>query len=509
MATVTYRKMPKDKSVGAALVLTFFFGPFGLFYSAAWWAALLMLLGAIVSGVFTMGIGAGLFWAASMIWGAIAASNKHSKYGAWLATQPQTFVAQQPQGGPGYLPLAPASAQLPWSSGDAAQGLEGSPVGASHSEPVAQRSAREGAALRELKRLCDLGLITGQEASAKRAEILSRIFASSPDDEGTVAEEQTANDGSPTDGTRALPPVPVESVPEPMAEFGPGEEVACDRTPALEAAASSPVDAQDSHPGTGPEPRRGRSRIVTLGTLALVIAIVVALGTAAYFGHFRHRGTAAKPVPLASVTSAVAVKLVLPVKVLPTQVVGGQPLSYPSNVTVRVPKRWESGLAAYGVVGRVFVVPENWSDVVKAEVYQDGSSWVELIFRNGTLPEGDLVYSSDTAVVSVWRNASVFIPWVRKNWSLSGLGGSPPCLGPPHDNPWKSPGFAEHQLSPGLIEYRYKDGPGFWTIGVAHTSLEPGHLSGPIYEQLYVQTGARDRALARVAIESFLPQIGH
>jgi hypothetical protein len=36
MATVTNRKMPRDKSVGAALVLTFFFGPFGLLYSAAW-----------------------------------------------------------------------------------------------------------------------------------------------------------------------------------------------------------------------------------------------------------------------------------------------------------------------------------------------------------------------------------------------------------------------------------------------------------------------------------------
>ena len=42
------RTTPRDKSVAAALVLTFLFGPLGLFYCVAWWAALLMFVGAVV-----------------------------------------------------------------------------------------------------------------------------------------------------------------------------------------------------------------------------------------------------------------------------------------------------------------------------------------------------------------------------------------------------------------------------------------------------------------------------
>jgi RNA polymerase subunit RPABC4/transcription elongation factor Spt4 len=99
LPAVASRRPPQDKSVGAALVLTLFFGPFGLLYSVAWWSALLMLVGSVIAGLLTFfifGAGAGLFWAASMVWGAVAASNKHSKYCAWLAAQPQTFVPQPP-----------------------------------------------------------------------------------------------------------------------------------------------------------------------------------------------------------------------------------------------------------------------------------------------------------------------------------------------------------------------------------------------------------------------------
>lgn len=303
MGTVTYRKMPKDKSVGAALVLTFFFGPFGLFYSAAWWGALLMLLGAIVSGVFTMGIGAGLFWAASMIWGAIAASNKHSRYGAWLATQPQTFVAQQPQGGPRYLPLAPASAQLPSSSGDAAQGLEGSPVGASHSGPVAERSAREEAALRELKRLCDLGLITEQEASAKKAEILSRILASSPDDEATVAEEQTASDdASSEDDSPAPPSAPVDIQSESVAEPDHGEVVACNRAPVL-ATATEPVGLNEAESAaTYPAERRGQQRLLGI-VFTITIVACLAAGAAVVASWHGGSATASRDEAAAPITT--------------------------------------------------------------------------------------------------------------------------------------------------------------------------------------------------------------
>lgn len=76
----------KDKSVGAALVLTFFFGPIGLLYASVLGAFLLFVLGVAI-GIVTFGVGDIFIWAASMVWGAVAASNKHSRYQAWLVNQ--------------------------------------------------------------------------------------------------------------------------------------------------------------------------------------------------------------------------------------------------------------------------------------------------------------------------------------------------------------------------------------------------------------------------------------
>ena len=73
--------VPPRKSVGVALLLTFFFGPFGMFYSTVT-GALIMLavlfVGGFVVGVLTLGL-AWLFWGplvwfASMVWGCLAAS---------------------------------------------------------------------------------------------------------------------------------------------------------------------------------------------------------------------------------------------------------------------------------------------------------------------------------------------------------------------------------------------------------------------------------------------------
>jgi hypothetical protein len=74
----------KDRSVGAALVLTFFFGPLGLLYVSVLGAILLTIL-AIIVAVLTLGLGLVLIWPVSMIWAALAASNQHSRYQAWLA----------------------------------------------------------------------------------------------------------------------------------------------------------------------------------------------------------------------------------------------------------------------------------------------------------------------------------------------------------------------------------------------------------------------------------------
>lgn len=78
--------MPKDKSVGAALVLTFLFGPLGLLYASVV-GGLVMILTAVLVAVLTLGLGLLLVWPVTMIWGAIAASNQHSRYQAWLARQ--------------------------------------------------------------------------------------------------------------------------------------------------------------------------------------------------------------------------------------------------------------------------------------------------------------------------------------------------------------------------------------------------------------------------------------
>lgn len=74
----------KDRSVLAALVLTFFFGRFGVLYLSIPWALIWIVVSAVVV-IVTVGLGAFLIWPVSMVWAAIAASNQHSRYQAWLA----------------------------------------------------------------------------------------------------------------------------------------------------------------------------------------------------------------------------------------------------------------------------------------------------------------------------------------------------------------------------------------------------------------------------------------
>jgi hypothetical protein len=73
---------PIDKSVGAALVLTFFFGPLGLFYINVR-DALIVLILAIVVGIVTLGFGLLLLWPITMVWAAVTASKRHQEFEAW------------------------------------------------------------------------------------------------------------------------------------------------------------------------------------------------------------------------------------------------------------------------------------------------------------------------------------------------------------------------------------------------------------------------------------------
>jgi energy-coupling factor transporter transmembrane protein EcfT len=74
------RETVRDKSVGAALVLTFLFGPLGIFYVSILWAVVFIVL-AIVVAVLTLGLRFLLVWPASMILAA-----------AIVATRPRTEV---------------------------------------------------------------------------------------------------------------------------------------------------------------------------------------------------------------------------------------------------------------------------------------------------------------------------------------------------------------------------------------------------------------------------------
>ncbi|WP_215843307.1 hypothetical protein HHS34_005530 [Acidithiobacillus montserratensis] len=67
----------QPKSMAAGLILTFLFGPLGLFYASVTGGIVLLVVGIIfgIIAVFTFGLGAillPLVWVASMIWAAVA-----------------------------------------------------------------------------------------------------------------------------------------------------------------------------------------------------------------------------------------------------------------------------------------------------------------------------------------------------------------------------------------------------------------------------------------------------
>ena len=63
-----------SKSVGASLILTFLFGPLGMFYSTVI-GALIMIVLYIIVGIITLGLGLIVLHPIAMIWGAISVSN--------------------------------------------------------------------------------------------------------------------------------------------------------------------------------------------------------------------------------------------------------------------------------------------------------------------------------------------------------------------------------------------------------------------------------------------------
>ena len=66
-----------QKSIVLALILTFFFGPFGMLYSTIIGGIIMLILTGLV-GFFTAGIGLFFMWPVQMLWAALAANN-HNK----------------------------------------------------------------------------------------------------------------------------------------------------------------------------------------------------------------------------------------------------------------------------------------------------------------------------------------------------------------------------------------------------------------------------------------------
>lgn len=85
----TRDRAPRDKSVGVAFALTFFFGPLGLFYVSASLAIAALLVNVVVF-VMTLGLGVIVTWPVIIALGCIMADRKHREYQGWLLARLRT-----------------------------------------------------------------------------------------------------------------------------------------------------------------------------------------------------------------------------------------------------------------------------------------------------------------------------------------------------------------------------------------------------------------------------------
>lgn len=64
----------KQKGVGVAFLLAFFFGPLGLLYASVT-GGIVMFFAAIIIGFITLGLGVIFVWIGCIIWAVVAAGN--------------------------------------------------------------------------------------------------------------------------------------------------------------------------------------------------------------------------------------------------------------------------------------------------------------------------------------------------------------------------------------------------------------------------------------------------
>lgn len=86
-----------EKSMAAAILLSLFFGPFGMFYSTIT-GALVMLFAGTFFNIITLGFGMFLTWPAGILWSALA-TNTHNhnvrQQNQYLQAQQQHYLQQQ------------------------------------------------------------------------------------------------------------------------------------------------------------------------------------------------------------------------------------------------------------------------------------------------------------------------------------------------------------------------------------------------------------------------------
>lgn len=103
-----------QKSTGVAFLLTFFFGPFGLFYSSVTGGLIMTLVGIPLS-IVTFGVLGFFVWVGSIIWGCAAADahNKRAVPAVAMVAPSMSYMAPQPTPFPAPAPVAPPQPPSP------------------------------------------------------------------------------------------------------------------------------------------------------------------------------------------------------------------------------------------------------------------------------------------------------------------------------------------------------------------------------------------------------------
>jgi hypothetical protein len=235
-------------------------------------------------------------------------------------------------------------------------------------------------------------------------------------------------------------------------------------------------------------PIRRRHR-VTLIVVVVVVLVVIACALVFGLGYVRRD----------RVSTAT-----LPVHVLPTEVAATSP-TYPSAVTVRLPRNWLHALSAYGVAGTVLLAPAGWT-VENALIGQDGSCRATLRATSGSAISGQVDYESEQVgnVAYIWQTAAEYFPWVRSDWSSTGGASASP--------PAPLPGLVEQPEGTQVVRYSVRSGDevdsGLQVNGVARTTLRPNDLSTPGFDRLEVALPPQDHALATIILDYYVTHNG-